>query len=295
LARSQDIVAAKKDIGSCRFCRGYFDAFMKSPSGLVAPILLSRLTVRQKLATRLSCRAPKRTKTVNTNQNATSAPPVPAESELTKRLLACGAVAGPIYVIVGLIQILIRPGFDIRRHALSLMSNGDLGWIQIANFVVTGLLVVAGAAGIRRAIYPGRASTWGPLLLGLYGAGLILAGVFVADPALGFPPGTPEDARGISGRGVMHFIAGAIGFFGLIAACFVFTRRFVSLHQWAWALYSFATGAVFMASFFGIASGSGKAWIILAFYGAVVLAWAWISAISLLLILEISPKMGSER
>lgn len=219
---------------------------------------------------------------MNVTQNATGEASGMAKSDATKALLACGVIAGPFYVVVGLIQILIRPGFDIRRHALSLMSNGDLGWIQIANFVVSGILVAAGAAGIRRAIYPGRASTWGPLLLGVYGVGLISAGVFVADPALGFPPGTPEDARSISGRGVMHFVSGALGFLGLIAACFVFTRRFMVLHQSGWALYSFATGVIFFAAFFGIASGSGKAWIILAFYGAVVLAWAWISAISVL-------------
>jgi hypothetical protein len=41
-------------------------------------------------------------------------------------------------------QMLVRDGFDIRRHALSLLTNGDLGWIQILNFVLTGLLVIAG-------------------------------------------------------------------------------------------------------------------------------------------------------
>jgi hypothetical protein len=204
-----------------------------------------------------------------------------ATADPTRALLACSFIAGPIYVIIGLVQIVIREGFDVRRHALSLMSNGSLGWIQIANFIVSGGLVVLGAAGLRRALYPSRASTWGPLLLGLYGAGLIGAGVFVADPANGFPPGTPEDYRSVSGRSAIHFICGALGFFGLIAACFVFTRRFLSLRQWGWALYSFATGAIFMATFFGIASGSGAAWIVLALYAAVVLAWIWISAISL--------------
>jgi hypothetical membrane protein len=65
-------------------------------------------------------------------------------TKLTRALLACGIVAGPLYIVLGLIQILIRPGYDITRHDLSLMSNGDLGWIQIANFLVTGLLTIAG-------------------------------------------------------------------------------------------------------------------------------------------------------
>jgi hypothetical protein len=50
----------------------------------------------------------------------------------------------------------------------------------------------------------------------LYGLGLIGAGFFRADPALGFPPGLPADAYGtISWHGMMHFVVGAIGFFGL--------------------------------------------------------------------------------
>ncbi len=61
----------------------------------------------------------------------------------TMALLACGLVAGPLYLIVGIVQVLIRPGFDITRHDLSLMSNGSLGWIQIVNFLVAGLLVIA--------------------------------------------------------------------------------------------------------------------------------------------------------
>ena len=55
-------------------------------------------------------------------------------------LLACGAVAGPLFIVVGLTQALTRAGFDPVKHPLSLLSVGDLGWIQITNFVVTGLL-----------------------------------------------------------------------------------------------------------------------------------------------------------
>src|SRR2546425_5309506 len=38
-------------------------------------------------------------------------------------------------------------------------------------------------------LHPGRAGTWGPILIGAYGLGLILVGVFRTDPANGFPPG----------------------------------------------------------------------------------------------------------
>ena len=98
---------------------------------------------------------------------ATALPLVRETSPQTRGLLFAGVLAGPFYVLVGLLQVLIRPGFDIRRHALSLMSNGDLGWIQIGNFVISGALVLAAAVGMRRVLLPGKTALWAPLLLGL--------------------------------------------------------------------------------------------------------------------------------
>jgi hypothetical protein len=108
-------------------------------------------------------------------------------------LLTGGVVAGPLYIVVVVLQMLIRDGFDISRHPASMLSNGDQGWIQIGNFMVSGLLFVACAAGLRRALRasgrPGRA--WGPGLIGVFGAGMGAAAFFSADPSDGFPPGTP--------------------------------------------------------------------------------------------------------
>ena len=47
---------------------------------------------------------------------------------------------------MSLAQALTRDGFDLTRHPWSLLTNGDLGWIQITNFVLTGLMVLAFAA-----------------------------------------------------------------------------------------------------------------------------------------------------
>jgi hypothetical protein len=214
-----------------------------------------------------------------------------ATTKLTRALLSCGVVAGPLYIIVGVIEILTRPGFDPTRHDLSLMSNGDWGWIHISLLILTGLLTIAGAVGMRRVLHGSRGGTWGPLLIGLYGLGLIGAGIFSADPALGFPPGTPADAHTISWHGLGHIISGSVGFLGLIAACFVFARRFSALKQRGWAAYSVATGVIFFAAFAGIASGSNNVGVIttvviLAFSVAVVLAWAWISVLSVKLLTE---------
>ena len=115
-------------------------------------------------------------------------------------------------------------------------------------------------------------------MLALYGLGLVGASIFRADPALGFPPGTPLENNLISWHGMLHFIVGTIGFLGFIAACFIFARRFKSLRQPGWAWYSLITGILFLASFFGIASGS-KGPVSVLFAIAVVLGFTWISVL----------------
>src|SRR5258708_38828872 len=113
---------------------------------------------------------------------STGSAPSEATTKLTRALLACGAVAGPFYIVVGVLQLFIRPGFDITRHMLSLLANGDLGWIQITNFEVSGLLTIAGAIGIRQGPRREAGWTWGPWLLALYGSGLMAAGSFLPHP-----------------------------------------------------------------------------------------------------------------
>src|SRR5256885_14244215 len=120
--------------------------------------------------------------------NPTDCPPLPMR--ITKSLLGYGVIAGPIYVLAVAGQMAIRDGFDPTRHAASQLANGDLGWIQIATFLVIGAMTIAAAIGGRRAIGRGRLSAWGWGLLGGYGAGLGAPGVFRAEPLGGFPPGT---------------------------------------------------------------------------------------------------------
>src|SRR5689334_1030713 len=70
----------------------------------------------------------------------------------TRLLLTGLAVAGPLWTVVALGQAATRAGFDLTRHPLSLLSTGDLGWLQITNFVLAAVLTAAGAAGLRRAL-----------------------------------------------------------------------------------------------------------------------------------------------
>ena len=203
----------------------------------------------------------------------------PADS-LTRSLLGYGIIAGPIYVTVSLAQALTREGFDLSRHAWSQLSNGDLGWLQITNFVVAGLMTVAGAIGLGRALPGGLGATRAGRLLAVYGASLIAAGVFRADPGGGFPVGSPAEPV-ISWHGMLHFLAGGIGFLAFVGACLVVARRYAAERRPGWAMFSRIAGIWLLVAFIGVAAGGGRSATVLAFVTAVILAWTWLSAVAL--------------
>ena len=97
----------------------------------------------------------------------------------------------------------------------------------------------------------------------------------------------------MSQAGLMHFLCGGIGFYALIAACFVFARRFARRHEMPWAIYSAFTGAAFLLAFAAIASGSTSAAVMLIFYAAVVWVWIWHAALSAALLGELPSRRTS--
>lgn len=201
--------------------------------------------------------------------------------DTARSILACGAVAGPLFATVGLAQAFSRAGFDLNQHTLSLLSNGDLGWIQIANFVVSGALFVAAATGMRRVVTSRRAATWGPRLIAVFGAGTVAAGAFVPDPAYGFPLGTPDSKPiSVSWHGALHYTIASLAFLALIVACFVFAGRFRSLGQRGWAICSMLIGALLVVGVGAISSGSHNATANLSFVTAALLGFLWVSALA---------------
>jgi hypothetical membrane protein len=194
----------------------------------------------------------------------------------TRSLLRWGVLAGPFYLIVGVLQGLLREGFDFRRHPLSVLANGPAGWIQTANFVLTGLMVIAAAVGIRRVLGPRTRAL--PLFLGGVGLAMIAAAVFPADPVDGFPPGTPEGMpTSISTTGLLHFMMGALTFLLLglsgFAAAWTMRRRGVT----SLALLSLFSGLAVIFGFFG---GVMPAVGIAGIWFAVVVGWAWLAILS---------------
>lgn len=196
---------------------------------------------------------------------------------LTKTLLACGAVGGPLFVVTSVVEAFTRTGFDITRHPPSLLSLGDLGWIQIGNFIVSGLLLAAGAFGMRLA----SASRWGSTLIGVLGIAMVFGGIFVVDGGLGFPAGAPAGVPStMSWHAAIHLTAFAIGFASLVAACAVFARAFWAEHRRGWTIYSATVGIVCGACFVVFMSGLSRGNLI-PLWLAVIVGWTWISGVTL--------------
>lgn len=204
--------------------------------------------------------------------------------QTTRRLLACGAAGGPLFVTAFLVDGATRAGYDPMTHAVSQLSLGGRGWLQITNFVVTGLLMLAFAVGLRRALHPGRGATWGPLLVGAYALALVGSGVFVMDPMHGYPPGTPPGlGADPSWHHTVHDSLGAVVFLSLPAASLVVARRFAAdPGARGWAVYSAATGVAMVVLFvaFGAAWEDGSATAGLLQRATIIVGWGWIALLA---------------
>ena len=149
-------------------------------------------------------------------------------------LLAAAGVIGPIlFTVTFLAQGLFRPEYSHVAEPVSALAAGPNGWIQNANFLVFGPLMIAFAIGLHLGIRPTRQGVVGPGLMALSGLGLILAGVFPwaldARGDYNVPPGH------IAGAYMAFLFAGL----GLI----VLSRRMVRDPSWrSLASYSLGSG-----------------------------------------------------
>ncbi|MCC5580142.1 DUF998 domain-containing protein [Microtetraspora sp. AC03309] len=197
----------------------------------------------------------------------------------TRSLLTCAAVAAPLWVVVSLAQAATREGFDLTRHPLSALSNGSLGWLQITNFLVSGVLTVAGAVGLRRALHGTPGGRWAPRLVTLYGIGMIAAGIFVMDPADGFPSGTPYGMpEALTWHSYGHMAAGSIAFISLIAACYVLGRHFGRTGNRGHAVASRVAGTALLLGDGWAMSGGTAGSLTLAV--GVIPAMLWVSTVA---------------
>jgi len=174
--------------------------------------------------------------------------------------LAGGVLAGPLFVGAFTAIGAARSGYDWRRHAVSSLACGHDGWLQRANFIVTGVLLCSGARGLARC--PNSVeSRVVPALMGAAGAGLIGSGMFVTDPVAGFPPVTVGEV-GLtetvpSREGMLHNLSAVPIFVGIPVAGLASALTAARDHDYGWAWYSVGSSVAMVVSFvlFGAAFG----------------------------------------
>lgn len=199
-------------------------------------------------------------------------------SAVTRSLLGWGVVAGPFYVVVGLVLALTREGFDPTRHALSLLTLGEHGWIQRACLVLSGLMVAAAACGILRALRTGRGLAIG-MLTWAYGLVLILSAIALPDPGQGFPPDSGETEP--TTHGIFHLVFGGLGFLCLAAAAIAWSRwaasRRASSADSLHARLGLGCGIAVLAGFLAGAALAESRLGVALLWVAVLAGWFWLA------------------
>lgn len=156
----------------------------------------------------------------------------------THLLLLAGA-AGPV-AFVGISQLdgALQPHYSSWHDTISTLSLAPHGWIQLANFILYGVLMLCFAEGLRRS---GEVRRLAYVLLVAAAGCLILLGPFRTDPVLGFPPGRPTV---VTPTGTVHNIAALLVFLAIPAAAVAALRRPLG----GWAVFSTACGVLSLAA-----------------------------------------------
>ena len=200
-------------------------------------------------------------------------------------LLYCGLAAGPVFVTAFLAEGATRTGYRPLRHPVSSLALGPRGWIQAANFAVTGTLVLAGAAGVGRTRDPALSTRTGQALIGAAGLGLIGSAVFATDPVSGYPPGTSDALVSPSRAGMIHNLAAVPVFAGLSAAAFTYGLRSARAGQRGFGRYGAATAMTMLATMALAGAGFNQSPRLVDHAGlfqraSIVTGFGWLTALS---------------
>ena len=161
-----------------------------------------------------------------------------SDRRLSSALLG-GVVGPPLFVAVFLVDGFIHPAYNSVTDFVSELSRGELGWLQVVNFLVFAGMMLMFAAGIRWGAPVGPGSVAGSALFAIIGVSLVLCGLFVTDP---------HTAKVQTVQGMIHIFAAMPVFGGMALACSIFARRFQGFLRW----YSLASGALVLVSWVAI-------------------------------------------
>jgi hypothetical membrane protein len=155
-------------------------------------------------------------------------------------ILAATGFLGPIaFTALVVLQTLLQPDYSHIALPISALAAWPLGWIQILNFFVFGVLMAGFAMGLHRGISRQRRGIVGPVLLASSAIGLLMAGAFPWRR-------TGDDFIVPTG----HLVAAALTFIGAAAGLIAISQRIANdPRRRSPATYALASGLTMIVLF----------------------------------------------
>jgi len=175
---------------------------------------------------------------------------VPAPRPVPRPLLrrpASALATGVASFVLTTLQGCYREGFDPWQQAISALSLGPNGWLQMLNLTAFGLVVLTTAFSWRRILAGARGGTSYPILTALVGLSFIGVGLIRQDPAPGY---NPDGLRATmpTPLGLAHLAIAGVAAFSSVAGLLVMAVRLARDPAWRhWPLYSCITAVGIVA------------------------------------------------
>lgn len=141
--------------------------------------------------------------------------------------LATLAIAGQVVLLASALLLPFVSDYDLVGDNISELVLGPFGFVQTVAFVVAGIGTLALAWVIRQLTAGTWGSVVGPLLVGVYGVGAILVGIFPTDRI-----DSPADVWAQSTTGTIHVLVSFVSFVCMVVGMFVLLRTFLLEPRW---------------------------------------------------------------
>ena len=142
------------------------------------------------------------------------------------RLSAWVALAGIVAFAVAVLALHgLQPALSPATQAISFYAHGTHGWLLTAGLLALGLGSLALSAGLARGVRGATAARAGRWCLGVWGVGVVLGGIFPADP-----PGNWAAPPSVAGW--VHGNAALVAFAALPAAAVLLSLAFRRDPRW---------------------------------------------------------------
>jgi hypothetical membrane protein len=149
-----------------------------------------------------------------------------------------GFLAPILFTSLVIVQGVRQPDYSHIALPISALAAWPLGWVQVANFCVTGVLCIVFARGLHHTVMPARRNI-GAQLLVLTGLGLIAAGAFSWRMVDGVPTEPPA-----------HVVAAIVSFVSLSVGLLSLSRRLRRDPAWSdLATYTLVTALIVFTLF----------------------------------------------